>query len=223
MYLLIAAIVSVFVYQVQLRYEVADVIIAWGVTPHRFWLAVQQPSWPDTGLMALTIVTAMFLHSGYLHLGGNILYLHVFGERVEAHLGHIHFMLAYLGAGICGSMVHIFVHASDTVPMIGASGAIAGVLGIYVVLFPAERVTTLFPALVVLTFVELPAVVFVAIWAAQQALNGYMLLAEGLGTRDVAWMAHIGGFVWGLLHGGWLRLRGYGKRPQISDVPRSVQ
>lgn len=221
LYLLILVIIGVFVGQVRLGYEVSDFVGTWGLIPRRFWTSWSKPEYPDTLRNGLTVVTATFLHSGYLHLLGNLLYLKVFGERVAGCLGGFGFLGVYILAGICGGIVHLWVYATDPVPMIGASGAIAGILGVYVVLFPSARVTTLFPVIFVLTFVELPAVIFVGIWAAQQALNGYMQLAGGLGAREVAWMAHLGGFVFGLVLGGGLRARGYNMRP-ISDEPLSL-
>ena len=216
LYLLILSIIAVFGYQIFLGDNVATLVADWGLTPRRL-VNLKSAGRLDEALIAcLTPISATFLHSGYVHLLGNLLYLRVFGERVESALGHIGFLGAYFGAGVLGALVHTLVNPDDPAPMIGASGAIAGVLGIYVVLFPRARVTTLFPAVIVLTFIELPAVVFVGLWAAQQALNGYMVLTEGLGVRDVAWMAHLGGFGFGLGLGLIIRLRRVHRRKRLN-------
>lgn len=206
-YILIAVTVLVFAYQVALGQDVSAWVRTYGLVPAEVAGAWDNQNASRLARAWLSAFTAPFLHAGYLHLFGNLLYLGVFGKRVEASLGHLGFLAAYFGAAMAGAAAHVWANPLDATPMIGASGAIAGLLGLYVLLFPRARITTLFPAVVALTFVELPALIFVGAWAAQQALNGYLVLAEGLGAQDVAWFAHLGGFGFGLMLGGLIRVR----------------
>ena len=147
---------------------------------------------------ALTLVTSMFLHGGWLHILGNMLYLWIFGNNVEDAMGRLGFIVFYFACGIVAGLFQVFADASSRVPGIGASGAIAGVLGAYLVLYPRSRVDTLF---IFGFFAELgstPAVVVLGFWFVLQLLNG--VLSFGLSqTGGVAWFAHIGGFVAGLV------------------------
>lgn len=148
----------------------------------------------------VTPVTSMFLHGGLLHLGSNMLFLHVFGDNVEDVLGRGRFVLFYLLCGLGAVAGQIMVNPSSMIPMIGASGAISGVLAGYVTLFPHARVVTLIPIFIFIHFVELPAAIFIVLWFLLQLVQGYLalgMIAEGVG--GVAWFAHIGGFLAGLL------------------------
>jgi membrane associated rhomboid family serine protease len=198
---LIGAILAVFAYQVALGPEVALLVGRHGVVPARVCAALAGGDLLGALRAVGSVASAAFLHGGYVHVLGNVLYLRVFGERVEAKLGAARFLGLYAGAAAVGAAAEVASAPGSWTPVVGASGAIAGILGAYVVLFPTARITTLFPALVTLTFVELPAVLFVGLWATQQALNGYLRLAEGIGAHDVAWLAHLGGFAVGLLAG----------------------
>ncbi len=146
-------------------------------------------------------VTSLFLHSGWLHVVGNLIFLRVFGDNVEDRFGHVGFLMFYLLGGLAGVGAHYYGDPTDTLPLIGASGAIAAVLGAYIVMFPTARVVTLFPVFIFLTFIEVPAVVFLGVWVAQQFLSGYFQLQDGL-HGGVAWFAHLGGFAFGVLCGG---------------------
>lgn len=147
--------------------------------------------------LAQSILTSMFLHGGWVHVLGNLLYLRVFGDNVEDRFGSVQFAAFYVLAGVAGALGQYAADPTSPVPMIGASGAIAGVLGAYIVLFPGARIVTLFPVFIFLTFIEIPAVVFLGVWAAQQLLNGYLSLDPAAPTQ-VAWFAHLGGFVFGV-------------------------
>jgi membrane associated rhomboid family serine protease len=148
----------------------------------------------------LTLFTAMFMHGGLLHLGGNMLFLWIFGNNVEDAMGPVKFVIFYLVAGLAATAGQVIVDPSATVPGIGASGAIAGVLGGYLVLFPRARVVTVIFIIFFFTILELPAMFFLVIWFAQQALFGYFdLLQPTGGGGGVAYFAHIGGFAFGLL------------------------
>ncbi|MBK8013418.1 MAG: rhomboid family intramembrane serine protease [Deltaproteobacteria bacterium] len=155
-----------------------------------------------------TIVTSLFLHGGWFHVIGNLLFLRVFGDNIEEKFGHLLFFVFYLASGVAGALAHAMAEPESAVPVIGASGAIAGVLGAYIIMFPTAKIVTLFPILIFLTFIELPAFLFLGLWAAQQLLNGYLSIGgggRGL-TGGVAWFAHIGGFGVGVVAGGLWRL-----------------
>jgi membrane associated rhomboid family serine protease len=147
----------------------------------------------------LTIFTAMFMHGGLLHLGGNMLFLWIFGNNVEDAMGPVKFLLFYLLAGVAALALQVVIDPSSQVPTLGASGAIAGVLGGYLLLFPRARVVTVIFIVFFFTILELPALLVLGIWFLQQAVFGYFDLAQPTGQGGgVAYFAHIGGFVFGL-------------------------
>jgi membrane associated rhomboid family serine protease len=148
----------------------------------------------------LTVFTSMFMHGGLLHLGGNMLFLWIFGNNVEDSMGRVKFVIFYLLAGLAATALQVIVGPTSKVPNLGASGAIAGVLAGYLVLFPRARVATVIFIVFFFTIIELPAMIFLVIWFAQQALFGYFDLTDPTGGGGgVAYFAHIGGFVFGLL------------------------
>jgi membrane associated rhomboid family serine protease len=148
----------------------------------------------------LTLFTSMFMHGGLLHLGGNMLFLWIFGNNVEDSMGPVKFTLFYLLGGLAATAGQILVGPGSHVPNIGASGAIAGVLGGYILLFPRARVVTIIFIVFFFTIIELPALLVLGFWFVQQALFGYFNLSSGGGNGGgVAYFAHIGGFVFGLL------------------------
>jgi membrane associated rhomboid family serine protease len=156
----------------------------------------------SSGLPALyiTVFTSLFMHGGLLHLAGNMLFLWIFGNNVEDAMGPVKFVLFYLLAGLAATAGQTLVDPHSAVPNIGASGAIAGVLGGYLVLFPRARVVTVIFIIFFFTIVELPAMIFLVIWFGQQILFGYLGLTSGTGNGGgVAYFAHIGGFAFGLL------------------------
>jgi membrane associated rhomboid family serine protease len=142
----------------------------------------------------LTLVTSMFLHGSLLHLGGNLLYLWIFGNNIEDVMGRVRFLLFYILCGLAGALAQIAVRPSSHVPMIGASGAIAGILGAYLVMFPAARVQTLFFFIIFARVVPVPALIVLGSWLLVQLVN-----AGNMGPGGVAWFAHLGGFLAGLL------------------------
>jgi rhomboid family protein len=148
----------------------------------------------------LTIFTSMFTHAGLLHLGGNMLFLWIFGNNVEDSMGPVRFLIFYLLSGIAALALQVGIHPNAAVPTLGASGAVAGVLGGYIVLYPRARVLTLVFLIIFFTFIELPAVLFLFIWFGEQALFGALDLTNpNGGGGGVAYFAHIGGFVFGML------------------------
>jgi membrane associated rhomboid family serine protease len=147
----------------------------------------------------LTIFSSMFMHGGLLHLGGNMLFLWIFGNNVEDAMGAVKFIVFYLLAGVAALLLQVVIDPSSQVPTLGASGAIAGVLGGYLLLFPRARVVTVIFIVFFFTILELPALLVLGFWFVQQALYGYFDLAgPGSEGGGVAYFAHIGGFVFGL-------------------------
>jgi membrane associated rhomboid family serine protease len=147
----------------------------------------------------VTLFTAMFMHGGLLHLGGNMLFLWIFGNNVEDSMGPLRFIVFYLLAGIAATALQTAINIDSAVPNIGASGAVAGVLGGYLLLFPHARVITVIFIIFFFTIVELPALLILGFWFVQQVLFGYFGLSSGGEGGGVAYFAHIGGFVFGLL------------------------
>lgn len=147
------------------------------------------------GPVVLPFFTAMFLHGGWMHVLGNMLFLFIFGDNVEDRLGHARYLLFYLAVGIVGSVGHVLANPTSTAPVVGASGAVAGILGAYIVSFPGSRVLSLVPIFFFFTIMELPAVIFIALWFIIQLFNGVASL--GGVANSVAWWAHVGGFIAG--------------------------
>lgn len=191
---LIALNCLVFFWQLASPLGETRIAFYYGAIPHNLVsLEVTQPIHPVTSLF-----TAMFLHGGFLHLAGNMLYLWIFGDNIEDSLGHFRFILFYLFSGIVAAYGHALTDPQSTIPMIGASGAISGVLGAYLLLFPRAQVYTLLFFGFFFQIVRIPALVVIGFWALLQLLSG--LLSKGmLQQGGVAWFAHIGGFLAGLL------------------------
>ena len=148
----------------------------------------------------LTAFTSMFLHEGWLHFLGNMLYLWIFGDNVEDQLGHGRFVVFYLICGVAAGLAHVFTNPVSTVPTIGASGAIAGVMGAYFVLFPHSRILALLPLFVFWNVVEVPAILFLGIWFVMQFFSGVGSIAAGARATGggIAFWAHVAGFLTGM-------------------------
>jgi len=206
-WLLVAANFGVFLYEVSLRENLPPFLERHALIPARFlgggYLSVRE---------LLTPVTAMFLHGGWMHVLGNLLYLYIFGDNVEDTLGHARFLLFYIACGVASFAVQIVFQPASAVPNVGASGAIAGVLGAYFLLFPRARVVTLLPLFVIFTVVEIPAVVFLGLWFLMQFLSGAVSLGRAAATGGVAWWAHVGGFVAGVVFLKAFTFRARGRR-----------
>jgi membrane associated rhomboid family serine protease len=168
------------------------------------------PQAPGPDPIQLTLLSSMFMHAGWLHLGGNMLFLWVFGDNVEHRAGPLLFLLAYLALGVVGSMAQILSNAGSPIPTLGASGAISGVLGAYIVLFPRNRVTVfLFRFLT-----QVPAVVAIGIWIVFQLISGFgATVVSDESGGGVAYLAHIGGFAAGVAFGVLLRAMPRRDRP----------
>jgi len=192
--LLILACTTVFLYMTYgLPSQAAQerFVHTYGATPAALWA----PGALAAG--APTLVTSLFLHGGWIHLLGNMLYLWVFGDNVEDRMGHLRFLVFYLLAGSIAVGAHAFVNPASTLPLIGASGAIAGVLGAYLVLFPRARIRSLAFFGIYFTTVAIPAIVFLPLWFLLQFVSGLGSLGRGGG--GVAWWAHTGGFLAGMV------------------------
>jgi membrane associated rhomboid family serine protease len=189
---LLAVSTLAYLYQLQLdETGLQRLVFAHGVLPARFTA-------PD-------VVTAMFLHADILHFGGNMLFLWIFGDNVEDRLGHVGFLLFYLACGAVGAVAHVYADPMSFVPMIGASGAIAGVMGAYFLLYPHSRILTVVFLVVFLDIIEIPAVFLLGVWFLLQI--GHGALAAGAPGGGVAFWAHVGGFAAGLVVGLYLRIR----------------
>lgn len=149
---------------------------------------------PGGKSVIFSLFTSMFLHGGFLHLAGNMLYLWVFGNNVEDRMGPVAFLLFYLAAGVLAAYSQVLPNPDSTTPLVGASGAVAGALGAYIVMFPHARVLTLVPIFFFLQLMELPALLVLGFWFVLQAFQGVGSIDADTG---VAWFAHIGGFVFG--------------------------
>ena len=188
-----------------------DFVYTNGVIPFRFLHVI--PSEPGE---LLTPLSAMFLHGGWGHLLGNMLYLYIFGNNVEDRLGRGRFLLFYLACGVVSFLAQIVFQSNSMVPNVGASGAIAGVLGAYFLLFPRARVLTLVPLFFFFPLVEIPAFFFLGFWFLIQFLSGAATLGRTSAlTGGVAWWAHIGGFLAGMLLLNLLLPRDSARRPYI--------
>jgi membrane associated rhomboid family serine protease len=148
----------------------------------------------DLVTFAQAVLLSMFLHAGILHIAGNMLFLWVFGNNVEDFLGPVRYLVFYLLAGFAAAFAHILTHIDAAVPTVGASGAVAGVMGAYLVLFPRARVNVLVPIFIIFTVVQISAFAVLGLWLVYQFVIG---LQEATGANQVAWMAHVGGFVFG--------------------------
>jgi membrane associated rhomboid family serine protease len=198
LWLILLANVLVFVYELRLPDEGRTQLIErFAIVPARLVLA--PGAFLDSPADYVTLVTSMFLHGGLLHVLGNLWTLAIFGDNVEDRMGKLRFLIFYFLCGILAGVVHVYFNPDSPVPTIGASGAISGVMGAYFVLYPRARVITLIPLLFYPLFVELPAYVFLGVWFAAQILSGTASLASPAEAGGIAFLAHVGGFVAGVL------------------------
>jgi membrane associated rhomboid family serine protease len=193
---LIVANVLVFLAEWFARAGLREWYSAYALVPGRVTLAVHGgvPFAPA----AFTLVTSMFMHAGWVHLIGNMWFLWIFGDNIEDRLGHFRFLAFYLACGIVAGALHVASRPDSALPTVGASGAIAGVLGAYAAAFPRARVITLVPLFPFFPVVTLPALVVLGFWFVMQFASGALSLLAGA-TGGVAWWAHVGGFAFGLL------------------------
>ena len=206
---LIALNVGLFLYQLSLQglgsaegaTATRDLVLEFGLVPCRLTGACQ--AGPSVLPPALTVLTSMFLHGGILHVGGNMLYLWIFGNNVEDTLGHARFVVFYLASGIAAAVAQTALSVDSSVPVIGASGAVSGVLGAYLLLFPRANVLTLIVFGFFVRIVRIPAVVVLGFWFAIQLVSGFFTWSGWAAGGEVAgggvaWFAHVGGFLAGM-------------------------
>ncbi|MCQ3936548.1 MAG: rhomboid family intramembrane serine protease [Chloroflexi bacterium] len=180
----------VFYYEITLGdQELYRFIRDWGLVPAKL-TTDYAGSW-------VTIVTSMFLHGGWVHILANMWTLIVFGDNIEDRMGHAGYLVFYLFSGSAAALLQTYLSPASQVPMVGASGAIAGVLGAYLILFPHARVASLVPIFFIFTLVEIPAAIFLGFWFVSQLFSGWLAL-QGADLGGIAWWAHIGGFVFGM-------------------------
>jgi membrane associated rhomboid family serine protease len=178
----------VFLYQLSLGGDINNFVFTYGLVPADF-------SW-------ISVLTSMFLHGGFLHVAGNMLYLWIFGDNVEDRMGHGRFLVFYLLCGIAAALGQTVTVPNSQIPMVGASGAVAGVMGAYFVLYPHSRIVTLLPLFIFWQIIEVPAIFFLGIWFVMQLLSGVGSIAaatQGEPAGGVAFWAHIAGFAAGII------------------------
>lgn len=201
--------VLVFVLQLELPPEHMDAFVTeWGVVPYRLWHTIFAAP-QRIELWLLPTFSSMFLHGGWGHVLGNMLFLWVFGRSLESRIGTVRFTVLYFFSGIVAAFAQSAFASDSTVPMIGASGAIAGVLGAYFVAYPRSSVTVLFPIAFFPLFFELPAILFLGVWFFEQIFSGALWALSPLAAKagGIAWFAHVGGFLAGVSAGVLARLR----------------
>jgi membrane associated rhomboid family serine protease len=196
---LLAANIGVFAYQLSLGRAVDGWIQSVGTIPIEILSGRDIPP-PAPGPVFVTLLTSMFVHGGFLHLGSNMLYLWVFGDNVEDAMGHERFLVFYVVCGLIASLTHVYVNADSTIPSVGASGAIAGVLGAYLLMFPRADIRTLVFLGPFFTVTRISALIVIGLWFGMQLLSGLAALDTVTSqTSGVAFWAHIGGFVAGFV------------------------
>ncbi len=197
-YLLIAINVAVFFHELALGDEVEGFIAAYGLVPWEMTRGIAADGFSPMR-HAVPWLSSMFIHGGWMHIVGNLWFLHIFGDNVEDRLGRGRFLVLYLSGGLVAALAQVITSPASTLPMVGASGAISAVVGAYLLLYPRARVLTLIPIFILFYFAQLPAFVFIGVWFLIQLFYGYAALSETTAQGGVAWWAHIGGFAAGLV------------------------
>jgi rhomboid family protein len=196
---LIAANAGIFIYELSLGSKINRFVFLFGLIPAHYINSHGVMIGNLTGFL-VPVFASMFIHGGWLHLIGNMLFLFVFGRSVEDRYGHFDFLLIYFLSGLGAAVTHVMFNAGSNIPTIGASGAIAGILGAYLVSFPTAKITTLIPLFFFFWTVQLPAVLVLLYWFLIQFVAGFqMLTIESATHAGVAWWAHVGGFLLGML------------------------
>jgi membrane associated rhomboid family serine protease len=216
-YSLIAANIGVFLFELTLNGPaLKQFLYSMGVVP----IFLSDPSvWQlRTPLeQLLPLVTSMFIHGGWLHIIGNLWFLNIFGDNVEDRMGHGRFLTFFLLSGIVSVGIHVLTNWGSSMPVVGASGAISGVMGAYLIFYPKARVVTLIPIFLFFTIITIPAYFFLLFWLFLQFFNGAFSLMDVSAGEGIAWWAHIGGFVFGMLFAK-VFVRPSAKRPQLTIV-----
>ncbi|MEA5462327.1 rhomboid family intramembrane serine protease [Leptothoe sp. PORK10 BA2] len=217
-FVLIALNLAIFLYELSLQGMGEDALNQF----FQVWAIVPAELTDSFGGRALnpigewfTLISSQFLHGGFAHLGGNMLYLWVFGNNIEDQLGHRRFIVFYLACGALAGLAQWIFAPSSAVPTLGASGAIAGIMGAYIIRFPKAQILTLLPLFIIFTTIRVPAIFFLGWWFVQQAFYGFASLGANadMGAGGVAYWAHAGGFVFGVVLGPLLGLFPKGEGP----------
>ena len=196
---LIAVNSVLFLYEISLGPQLSEFISNYSVIPAKYFHLAVVDKWNFVDRF-LPLFTSMFLHGGWLHLIGNMVYLWVFGDNVEDMMGHTKYLIFYLLCGLGSGYAHLYTNVNSTMPTIGASGAIAGVMGAYFVLFPRSKIWTLIPIFFFIQIIQIPAFVLLGFWFLMQFFMGFFSLGLSPALNGgVAWWAHIGGFACGAL------------------------
>jgi len=191
--------IVVFLFELSLGDRLEEFILSYGLVPLKVWHYGRIPSLSFREAF-FPFISSMFLHGGWVHIIGNMWYLWIFGDNIEDRLGHLRFAVFYLLCGIGSGLIHTIMNPKSGLPCVGASGAVAGVLGAYFLCFPMARVLTIIPIFIFIEFVELPAMIFLFFWFFLQFFNGALSIAFVSQTiGGVAWWAHIGGFIIGIV------------------------
>ena len=193
---LVALNVAVFVHEASLGWQLDHAVRLWGLVPARLVYWTDLGGAPLDPFRFLPLFTSMFWHGSLLHLAGNLLFLWIFGDAVEDRLGHSRYLLFYLLGGAAAGLTQVALMPESTLPTVGASGAIAAVLGAYLISFPRARVVAFVPIFILPWIVEIPAVIYLVFWFLMQIVSG---LSDTAGTGGVAWWAHVGGFLAGIV------------------------
>ncbi len=206
--------IVVFVLELSKGDQLRQFIFTYGLVPARYTVPAIS-TYFTSGQQVFSFLSFMFIHGGFLHLLGNMWSLYIFGDNVEDRLGSFRYLLFYLLCGFASGIAHLVVNWHSQVPTIGASGAIAGVMGAYMISYPRSRILTLIPMFIFFPLVEVPAVFFLGVWFIFQFLNA----ASTAGQGGIAWWAHIGGFIFGII---FLRLFLLFREPSMSRKVRRI-
>jgi len=174
----------------------ASLYFRYGIVPYEITTGNSIAGYPSISPVWLSVFTSMFVHGGFMHIAGNMLYFWIFGNNVEDYFGHFMFMIFYIASGIAAAAVQILTSPASQVPVIGASGAIAGIMGAYFFLYPRAKIKTLVFLFIFITFIQIPAFIFLLIWFAMQLTSGFSSFGSASG---VAFWAHVGGFIFGFI------------------------
>ncbi|MDJ0575751.1 MAG: rhomboid family intramembrane serine protease [Xenococcaceae cyanobacterium MO_234.B1] len=200
-YILVTINIVVFWHQLSLGSNIEEFFQLYAVIPQQLSDSLDGVRSSQSFPEILTLITSQFLHGGLMHIGFNMLFLLTFGNNIEDDLGHFKFLFFYLTCGVLAGLTHWFFGMESTVPTIGASGAIAGVMGAYIIKYPRAQILTLIPLGFFITTVRIPAVFFLGFWFLQQAINSVVSLGMPEAMTGVAYWAHAGGFVFGAILG----------------------
>ena len=188
-----------------------EFFVEWGAVPVAITAAINAGDWASEAIRG--IFGSMFLHGGWLHLLGNMLFLWIFGNNIEDRLGRPLFLVFYLAGGVAAALTQVFIDPASDIPLVGASGAIAACLGAYLLLYPRARITSIVFLGIIYQLLDVPAVIMLGYWFILQLIDGFASLGGGNAQGGVAFFAHIGGFVMGMVVGAFIRVTGFNRHP----------